>query len=56
MRAQLGGLGFLHNNMTLGKQLEQALRVKRHLPGFVVSPAVLGPQATVAEYDALRVR
>jgi hypothetical protein len=54
--AQLGGLGFLHYNMTTGEQLAQALRVKRHAPGFVVSPAVLGPQATVAEYDALRVR
>ncbi len=42
--------------MTTGEQLAQALRVKRHAPGFVVSPAVLGPQATVAEYDALRVR
>jgi len=54
--AQLGGLGFLHYNMTTGEQLAQARRVKRHAPGFVVSPAVLGPQATVAEYDALRVR
>ena len=52
---QLGGLGFLHNNMTPGEQLAQALRVKRHTPGFVVSPAVLSPQATVAEYDDLRV-
>ena len=56
MDVQLGGLGFLHNNMTPGEQLAQALRVKRHAPGFVLSPAVLAPQATVAEYDDLRVR
>ncbi|KAK9827269.1 hypothetical protein WJX81_006270 [Elliptochloris bilobata] len=52
--ATLGGLGFLHNNMTLGEQLSHAQRVKRHVPGFVLAPVVLGPQATVAEYDALR--
>ena len=56
MGVQLGGLGFLHNNMTLEEQLAQAQRVKRHVQGFVLSPAVLSPDATVAEYDALRVR
>ena len=42
--------------MAAGEQLAQAQRVKRHTPGFVVSPAVLSPEATVAEYDDLRVR
>ena len=56
MGVELGGLGFLHYNMTLGEQLAQAQRVKRHVPGFVLSPAVLSPHATVADYDELRVR
>ena len=32
------------------------LKTKRHVPGYVVTPAVLPPSATVADVLQLRVR
>jgi len=53
---QLGGMGFIHYNNTIAEQLSNVLKVKRHIPGFVVTPAVLGPDATVDDIFKLRVR
>lgn len=52
---QLGGMGFIHYNNTIPEQLANVLKVKRHIPGFVVTPAVLPPTATVADIEKLQV-
>ena len=51
----MGGLGFLHYNMTTEEQVQQAKRVKQHVPGFVTRPAILGPQSTIADFEGLKV-
>jgi hypothetical protein len=38
--AMVGGMGFLHYNMTQDEQVEQLRRVKAHRPGYVMSPTV----------------
>lgn len=52
----MGGLGFLHYNMKLEEQVAQAQRVKRHVPGFVMTPTVLQSSNTIADFEALKVR
>ena len=52
----MGGMGFLHYNLTTEEQVAQAKRVKRHVPGFVTSPAALAPQGTIADFEALKVQ
>lgn len=52
---QMGGLGFLHYNMKLEEQVAQAQRVKRHVPGFVMTPTVLRESNTIADLEALKV-
>jgi CBS domain-containing protein len=41
--------------MTIADQLANVLKVKRHIPGYVVTPAVLPPTATLADIEALQV-
>ena len=52
---QMGGMGFLHYNMTAEEQVQQAKRVKQHVPGFVTRPATLAPQSTIADFESLKV-
>lgn len=47
--AQLGGLGIIHDNMPLGKQVEEVRRVKRAGSQMVVNPITIAPEASVAE-------
>lgn len=47
--AHLGGLGIIHNNMTLGKQVEEVRRVKRAEANLVQNPITVSPDASVAE-------
>jgi len=54
--AMVGGMGFLHYNMTAEEQVEQLRRVKAHRPGYVMSPTVMAPTAAVADLDALKSR
>ncbi|CAK0778918.1 hypothetical protein CVIRNUC_004666 [Coccomyxa viridis] len=54
--AMMGGMGFLHYNMTTEGQVAQAKRVKQHVPGFVTSPAALAPQSTIADFEALKAK
>lgn len=49
-------MGFIHYNNTHQEQLDNVLKVKRHVPGYVVTPAVLPPTATVEDVLHLRVR
>jgi IMP dehydrogenase len=48
-------MGFIHYNNTVKEQLNHVLKVKRHIPGFVVTPAVLPPMATVGDIEKLQV-
>lgn len=47
--AQLGGLGIIHDNMPLGKQVEEVRRVKRAEGQMVQNPITISPDASVAE-------
>ncbi|PNW72985.1 hypothetical protein CHLRE_14g614300v5 [Chlamydomonas reinhardtii] len=52
--ATLGGMGFIHYNNTAEEQLRQVLKAKRHTPGFIVTPAVAGPNDTVSKLYELK--
>ena len=47
--AQLGGIGFLHKNMTLERQADEVRRVKMFEAGVIRSPFTVGPETTIAE-------
>lgn len=47
--AQLGGLGIIHDNMPLGKQVEEVRRVKRAEGDMVQNPITISPESSVAE-------
>jgi hypothetical protein len=53
---QLGGLGFIHYNMKLEEQVAQAQAVKKHVPGFVITPATLSEGNTIADFEQVKVR
>lgn len=48
-------MGFVHYNNTVEEQLSHVTKCKRHIPGFVVTPAVLPPTATLEDIEKLRV-
>jgi IMP dehydrogenase len=47
--AQLGGIGIIHDNMPLGKQVEEVRRVKRAEGDMVSNPITIAPDASIAE-------
>lgn len=47
--AQAGGLGVIHRNMAVGRQIEEVRRVKRFETGVVVNPITISPDACLAE-------
>ena len=47
--AHLGGLGVIHNNMPVGKQVEEVRRVKRAEASMVLNPITISPDTSVAE-------
>lgn len=47
--AQLGGIGVIHDNMPLGKQVEEVRRVKRAEGDIVQNPITISPESSVAE-------
>jgi IMP dehydrogenase len=47
--AHLGGIGIIHNNMPLGKQVEEVRRVKRAEGNMVLNPITVSPDTSVAE-------
>ncbi|MGH8823380.1 MAG: IMP dehydrogenase [Jiangellaceae bacterium] len=51
--ARQGGLGVLHRSMSIEDQASQVDMVKRSESGMVTDPVTTGPDATVAEVDAL---
>ena len=51
--AQAGGIGIVHRNMTMDEQAEEVRQVKKFESGMVVNPVVIGPDATLADSQAL---
>ncbi|MFW6204304.1 MAG: IMP dehydrogenase [Actinomycetota bacterium] len=51
--AREGGLGVLHRSMSIDDQARQVDLVKRSESGMVTDPVTTGPDATLAEVDAL---
>ena len=51
--AREGGIGIIHKNMTVEKQVEEVDKVKRSENGVIVNPFSLTGDRTVAEADEL---
>jgi IMP dehydrogenase len=51
--ARHGGIGVLHRNLSIEDQAHQVTLVKRSESGMVSDPVTIGPDATLAELDAL---
>ncbi|NPV09915.1 MAG: IMP dehydrogenase [Anaerolineae bacterium] len=54
--AREGGLSILHRNMTIERQAEEVDKVKRSESGMIVDPITLGPDATLAQAEAIMSR
>jgi IMP dehydrogenase len=54
--AQQGGIGIIHRNMTLDRQVEEVDRVKRSESGMIVDPITIGPDETIAAAQTLMAR
>ena len=54
--AQLGGIGVLHRNLSIEEQVAAVRAVKRFESGMVVNPITIGPEAPLAEAQALMAR
>lgn len=54
--ALLGGIGVIHYNNSVEAQCEEIRRVKRYENGFITDPIALGPDATLADVDAIKQR
>src|ERR1044072_455422 len=51
--AREGGLGILHKNMSIEKQVEQARKVKRSESGLILEPITLHKEATIGDAQQL---
>ncbi|MGH6760318.1 MAG: IMP dehydrogenase [Phyllobacterium sp.] len=51
--AQAGGIGVIHRNLSPEIQAEQVRQVKKFESGMVVNPVTIGPEATLAEAQAV---
>ncbi|VTZ68428.1 inosine-5'-monophosphate dehydrogenase, putative [Plasmodium chabaudi chabaudi] len=47
--ALCGGLGIIHNNLSIEKQVEEVKKVKRFENGFIFDPYTFSPEHTVAD-------
>ena len=54
--ARQGGIGILHRNLSIEEQAQQVQTVKRSESGMITDPVTVGPNATLAELDALCAR
>lgn len=54
--ARLGGIGVIHRNLTAEQQAAEVERVKRSQSGWITDPVTLGPDATLAEAEAIMAR
>jgi len=51
--ARQGGIGVLHRNLAVEDQAQQVDLVKRSEAGMVTQPVTIGPEATLADVDAV---
>ena len=51
--AQAGGIGVIHRNLDPETQAEAVRQVKKFESGMVVNPVVIGPEATLADAQAV---
>ena len=51
--AQAGGIGVVHRNLSPAEQAEEVRQVKKFESGMVVNPVTIGPEATLADAQAL---
>ncbi len=54
--ARQGGLGVIHRNLSPGDQAAEVDKVKRSESGMITDPITLGPNATLAEAEAIMSR
>jgi IMP dehydrogenase len=54
--ARQGGMGVLHRNLSIDDQAQQVDLVKRSEAGMVAHPVTIGPDATIADADAVCAR
>src|SRR5881227_3250124 len=54
--AQQGGIGIIHRNMSLERQVEEVDRVKRSESGMIVDPITIGPEKKISDALALMER
>ena len=54
--ASVGGMGFLHYNMTMEEQVAHVKAVKAHRLGYVTRPEVMHFSAPLSDLDALATR
>lgn len=47
--ARLGGIGVIHKNLTIERQAEEIVKVKRSENGIIGDPVTLGPEKTLGE-------
>jgi IMP dehydrogenase len=47
--AREGGIGILHKNMPIEKQVEHVRRVKRSESGLIIDPITLNPESTIGD-------
>ncbi len=47
--AQVGGLGFIHKNMSIEKQADEVDKVKRSESGMIVDPITIDPDQTIGD-------
>ena len=51
--ARQGGIGVIHRNMSIERQVEEVDKVKRSESGMIVDPVTIRPESTIAEAQAL---
>ncbi len=51
--ARLGGIGIIHKNMDIPTQAFEVKKVKKSESGIIIDPIFIGPDATVADADAM---
>ncbi|WP_367680533.1 IMP dehydrogenase [Candidatus Fukatsuia anoeciicola] len=51
--AQEGGLGFIHKNMSIERQVEEVRHVKKHESGVVTEPQTITPTTTLRQVKEL---
>uniref|UniRef100_A0A0G4HUH2 Inosine-5'-monophosphate dehydrogenase n=1 Tax=Chromera velia CCMP2878 TaxID=1169474 RepID=A0A0G4HUH2_9ALVE len=50
----LGGIGVVHNNLSVDDQVKMVRNVKRYENGFITDPYVLSPDHTISDVDAIK--